>query len=161
MATILTVSEVAHYVKTLKQEGRSIVVAGGCFDILHIGHITLLEYAKKEGDTLVVLLESDTAIKKRKGIDRPIHTASQRAHMVQRLQDVDVVVLLSDNMDDTDYDDLMKIIRPDVIATTENDPHIAHKKRQAQLVGAVVKEVNKHISSISTTKLLDILSREI
>jgi len=161
MANIINISDVEKLSQQLHSETKRIVVAGGCFDILHSGHITLLENAKKEGDILFVLLESDSAIKKRKGIHRPIHTQPERAHMISRLQDVDVVVVLPDTMTDSDYDNLIRAIRPTVIATTENDIHITHKERQAQLVGARVKQVNKYLPAVSTTKLLDALSKEL
>ncbi|HYK09068.1 MAG TPA: adenylyltransferase/cytidyltransferase family protein [Candidatus Eisenbacteria bacterium] len=161
MAKIVNIEEVEKLSKQFHSLGKTIVVAGGCFDILHSGHITLLENAKKEGDVLFVLLESDSAIKKRKGIHRPIHTQHERAHMISRLQDVDVVVVLPDTMTDSDYDTLIRAIHPTVIATTENDTHITHKERQAQLVGARVKQVNKYLPAVSTTKLLDVLSKEL
>lgn len=140
--------------------GKKIVVAGGCFDLLHIGHVTLLENAKKEGDILVVLLESDSAIKRKKGINRPIHIQSQRAQLLEALKAVDAVILLADEMNNEDYDSLLEKIKPSVIATTEDDPYISHKERQAKKNGAKVVMVNKYIPSISTTQLLDVLSKE-
>lgn len=161
MVKIINVQEVEKLIKQFKLDNKKIVVAGGCFDILHYGHIELLENAKKEGKILCVLLESDSAIKKRKGIHRPIHSQSERAHMLSRVRDVDVVILLPDSMQDLDYDTLIKNLHPTVIATTENDTSIAHKKRQAELVGAKVKQVNKYLPAVSTTKLLDVLSKEL
>lgn len=140
---------------------RKIVVAGGCFDLLHIGHISLLEGAKKQGDILVILLESDAAIQKKKGINRPIHNQKQRAQLAGALRTVDIIVMLKDTMLDEDYDNLLTVIHPSIIATTENDPSISHKKRQAEKVGAQVITVNKYIPEVSTTKLLTILSKEL
>ena len=137
MVDIITSERADEYFKN--KQGK-IVVAGGCFDLLHIGHITLLENAKKEGDLLVVLLESDASIKKKKGID--------------------VVILLRDEMHDEDYDLLLQEIKPAVIATTEDDPYIIHKQRQAEKFSARVVAVNAYIPHVSTTKLLDILSKE-
>lgn len=142
-------------------DGKKIVVAGGCFDLLHIGHITLLENAKKEGDVLIVLLESDASVRKRKGIDRPIHNQEQRAQLLSALKAVDYSILLPEEMNNDDYDTLLEKIKPSVIATTESDPHISHKERQAKKIGAKVIQVNKYIPSVSTTKLLEILSKEI
>ena len=161
MADIINIGDSEKLSKHLHSQGKKIVVAGGCFDILHIGHITLLENAKKKGDVLLVLLESDDAIKKSKGIDRPIHSQQQRAHMLSSISFVDVVILLPESMKNSDYDTLIRDIHPDCIATTEKDVHISHKKRQAALVGATVVLVNKYIPSVSTTRLLDILSKEI
>lgn len=159
MAIITTVKKIGQKLESLK--GKNIVVTGGCFDLLHIGHITLLENAKKTGDILVVLLESDEAIKKRKGINRPIHNQEQRAELLSALRAVDFIILLPQDMSNDDYDTLLEKIRPSVIATTEHDPFIQHKQRQAKKVGAKIVEVNKFIPSVSTTKLLDVLSKEI
>jgi len=160
MKTIINISEVPNIVNKLQHEGKKVVVAGGCFDLLHIGHITLLENAKKLGDTLVVLLESDATIKNSKGINRPIHNQEERAHLLSALRAVDIVVLLPEDMNDKDYDKLLQAISPAVIATTENDPYIQHKERQAKEIGAKVVAVNKYMPSISTSKLVDILAKE-
>lgn len=158
MANIIDYKNVDTFFKTLGRN--NIVVAGGCFDLLHIGHITLLTNAKKQGDFLVVLIENDRAIKKRKGINRPIHSQKERAGLVAALRAVDLVILLPENMTNNDYDQLLQMIKPSIIATTENDIYIEHKKRQAEKIGAKLVEVNKYIPSVSTTKLLDVLSKE-
>lgn len=159
MAKVITIHQIASKIKQYKN--KKIVVTGGCFDIIHIGHIQLLENAKKEGDILVVLLESDSSIKKRKGIERPIHSQEQRAEILSALTAVDIVVLLPKDMGNSEYDELIETIHPAVIATSENDIHIEHKIRQAKLTGAIVKKVNNYISSVSSTKLLAILSKEL
>jgi rfaE bifunctional protein nucleotidyltransferase chain/domain len=158
MADIIPSQTASNYFKENKQE--KIVVAGGCFDLLHIGHVTLLENAKKQGDLLVVLIESDSSIKKKKGINRPIHTQKERAQLVGALKAVDVVILLSDNMQDADYDALLHVIKPAILATTDNDPYISRRKKQAEKIGAKVVAVNTYNPRVSTTKLLDILSKE-
>lgn len=160
MVTILKIPEVPNYVKKLKQKQKSLVVAGGCFDLLHIGHVTLLENAKKKGDVLIVLLESDKAIEQKKGINRPIHSQRERALLLTALRAVDIVVCLPDSMSNEDYDNVLFQIQPKVIATTKNDPFITHKERQAKKIGAKVIAVNEYIPSVSTTKLLKILSQE-
>lgn len=144
-----------------KHEGKAIVLVGGCFDVLHYGHISFLEQAKKQGDVLVVLLESDAMIKKRKGINRPIHTQDQRAYMLSRITDVDIVIKLPDIMTNDTYDSLIQTIRPHVIAVSENDAGLFHKQRQAKLVGAKIVAVTKYIQGLSTTSILTILSKEL
>lgn len=161
MTEIITIDQAKQFAKGLHDTGKSIVVTGGCFDLLHIGHITLLENAKEKGDILVVLLESDEAIKKNKGINRPIHTLQERIKLLSALRAVDVIVPLPKDMTNDQYDELMENIHPNIIATTDNDPTIMHKQRQAKLVGATVVSVNHYIPSVSTTKLLDVLSKEI
>src|SRR5690348_16876399 len=122
MADIISIEQVQSYLE--KYKNKKLVVTGGCFDLLHIGHITLLENAKKQGDSLIVFVESDEDIKKKKGINRPIHSQKERAHMLSMIKPVDIVVPLKARMTNIDYDNLIQTIKPSVIATTENDSAI-------------------------------------
>lgn len=131
-----------------------IVLVGGCFDVLHPGHITFLEKAKKMGGFLVALLESDEKIRKIKGKDRPVYSQKEREIMLKSLKAVDQVILLPFMEKEKDYDELVKTIKPDVIATTQGDPNLYHKKRAAKLVGAKLKYVTKFIGNYSTTNVL-------
>ncbi len=135
---------------------KKIVLVGGCFDILHIGHITFLEKAKAAGNFLVVLLESDETIKKLKGEGRPINSQKDRAAILASLCMVDQVISLP-VMKDSDYDQLVTKIKPVIIATTAGDPALNHKKRVAKLVGAKIKVVTKQVQDRSTTRLLNLL----
>src|SRR5512146_1347592 len=112
MAIIITTHQINEVCKKLHGQDKSIVVTGGCFDLLHIGHIHLLENAKKQGDVLLVLIESDESIKKRKGINRPIHTQKERAHLVAALSAVDIVLLLPTSVPFRGYDLFLDVICP-------------------------------------------------
>ena len=72
------------------------VLVGGCFDVLHIGHVKFLRQAKSFGDYLIVLLESDANIKKLKGSTRPIHNQKERKEVLEALKFVDKVIILPD-----------------------------------------------------------------
>ena len=72
-------------VKEAKQDSKKIVFTNGCFDLLHVGHITYLEEAKKLGDRLVVALNSDTSVRKLKGAKRPINKLKDRAKQIAAL----------------------------------------------------------------------------
>lgn len=134
-----------------------LVVTGGCFDLLHIGHITFLEEAKKYGDFLVVLLEPDETIAKTKGPKRPINTQEDRAKILAALTVVDCVIKLNPNMTNEAYDALVIALKPAIIATTKGDHNRHHKERQAMLVGATVVDVTTQVSDKSTTKLIQLL----
>jgi FAD synthetase len=134
--------------------GKKIVLVGGCFDILHPGHFKFLENAKKHGQILVVLLESDQRIKHLKGKSRPFFSQSERAQMLISLRSVDFVVMLPDKMMESDYDSLVTRIKPLVIAVSKNDPTLEFKKRSAQLVGAHVISVIDFIPGISSSNIL-------
>lgn len=134
------------------------VLVGGCFDILHIGHLTFLQAAKQHGDTLIVLLESDQTIAETKGPNRPINTQEDRAKILSALAIVDTVIMLKPQMTNYDYDDLIMTLKPAIIATTSGDRNRHHKERQAKLVAAHVIDVTEQISDKSTTKLIALLN---
>ena len=142
----------------IEKKGRT-VLAGGCFDILHIGHVRFLSEAKKMGDYLIVLLESDEKVKRLKGKSRPVFIQKERAEMLSALQCVDLVVLLPMMENDSDYLDLIHKIRPDIIAVTENDPNIQKKQGQANEVGGKLKIVS-YTKTFSSSKLAKILGAE-
>ena len=112
-----------------------LVLVGGCFDVLHPGHIIFLEKARKAGDKLVVLLESDQKIRKLKGEGRPVHTQKERAKILSALESVDSVVCLPYMEDDFEYDEIILKNNPDIIAATRGDESIEHKKRAAKKAG--------------------------
>ncbi len=158
MNKILTIDEAIKKSEELQREGKKVVLVGGCFDILHIGHITFLEKAKKEGDVLFILLEDDVKIKELKGQNRPINTQEDRAKILASLTTVDFVVMLTPMQNDILYDELIIHIKPAIIATTTGDPGRSHKERQARLINAKVVDVTQMISNKSTTKLVEILN---
>jgi rfaE bifunctional protein nucleotidyltransferase chain/domain len=137
-----------------------IVLVGGCFDILHLGHVTFLEEAKKLGKNLVVLLESDETIKRLKGENRPINRQIDRAEMLTKLKTVDYVVMLPELKNNQDYIDLIKKISPKIIAVSEQDEKINNKKQQAKLVGARLIEVTKRLRKYSTSEIIRLKSLE-
>jgi D-beta-D-heptose 7-phosphate kinase/D-beta-D-heptose 1-phosphate adenosyltransferase len=75
------------------------VWTNGCFDVLHSGHVAMLEYAKSLGDKLVVGLDTDSRVKANKGLDRPIHTLEQRMSVIGALRCVDNVVSFSNEIE--------------------------------------------------------------
>lgn len=141
-------------VKHATQIKGKLVLAGGCFDVLHPGHIVFLEKAKRAGDSLLVLLESDQKIKKLKGQGRPVHTQKDRAKILAALEFVDFIVCLPFMEKDIEYDELIAKIKPDIIAATYGDKEIGFKKRTAQKVGAKLKFVTKMVGTHSTSGIL-------
>jgi len=139
------------------KEGKGrIVLTGGCFDILHVGHVRFLSEAKKMGDYLIVLLENDKNVKKLKGENRPVFIQKERAEMLSALRSVDLVVLLPAMENDSDYLSLIRIIKPDAIVVTENDPNIEKKRGQARKIRGEL-EVVPFIRTLSTSKLAKII----
>jgi len=157
MARIVNLQELATFLPR-KSKGR-IVLAGGCFDIFHIGHVRFLSEAKGMGDYLVVLLESDKNVKQHKGKKRPVFIQKERAEMLSAIGCVDLIVLLPTMENDSDYLNLVMKIKPDIIAVTEDDPRIEKKRCQAKEIGGELKIVSL-TKTFSTSKLAKILGVE-
>lgn len=138
---------------------KRVILTGGCFDVLHAGHIEFLTHAKELGDYLVVALESDENVTRRKGPLRPIHTQQQRKAMLGALRVVDSVIDLPSMETDTDYAELVSKIKPQIIAVTEGDPYLSQKQKQAKSIGAMVVEIPK-IHSPSTSQLAKLIGLE-
>lgn len=135
------------------------VLVGGCFDLLHYGHVRFLEEAKKLGDRLVVALESDENVRRMKGEGRPIHNQGQRKEMLEALSCVDEVMSLPPMSSHQEYYDLVTRVAPQIIAITEGDPLEANKRDQATKVGATLVVIPK-IPTPSTSQLAKLLGLE-
>jgi len=108
---ILPLERLLSRVTAWRWAGERIVFTNGCFDILHIGHIRLLEQARRKGDHLIVGLNSDASVRRLKGPSRPIVTAAERSRVLAALTAVDAVVVFEE---DTPLP-LIEAIRPDVL----------------------------------------------
>ena len=157
MAKIVDLQELGNFLPG-KGKGK-IVLTGGCFDILHIGHVRFLSEAKGMGGYMVVLLESDEKVKKLKGKNRPVFIQKERAEMLATLRSVDLVVLLPMMENDNDYLKLVVKIKPDIIAVTKDDPYSGKKRWQAREVGSQLKTVSL-TKTFSTSKLARLLGVE-
>lgn len=153
MGKVLTIKEAPSIIKQLKQDGKKIVLVGGIFDLIHRGHVEFLEKARKEGDVLIVLLESDEKTREIKGKNRPINTQRDRAFVLSRFVTVDYVLLLPYFKKDKDYEKLVKVLQPDIIAVTKADTLKSLKKRYAKSVHGKLVEVISRIKEYSTSKI--------
>jgi rfaE bifunctional protein nucleotidyltransferase chain/domain len=161
MNKFMTPDQTSILATRLHRNGKKSVLVGGCFDILHVGHIAFLNAAKKEGDVLVVMLESDESITKTKGRGRPINTQDDRALILASLAVVDFVIKLPLFDRDDDYDNLVISLKPAIIATTKGDRTRSHKERQAEKIGAKVVDVTFPVVNKSTTRLVSILKESL
>ncbi len=155
MEKILTINRLGSLVKDLRRQGKKIVVAGGCFDILHPGHVIFLEKAKMAGDILIVLLEADQKVKQLKGNNRPYHNQKMRAQVLSALTAVDFCLLLPYMKTEKAYDELVEKIQPDIIAVTKGYANVDHQKRTAKLSQAKLKYVTRMLGNHSTSRILD------
>lgn len=106
---ILTREQLIQRVAEWKAQGKTIVFTNGCFDLLHVGHLHLLEQAKAMGDRLVVAINSDESIRALKGEHRPIIPEAERAELIAGLECVDAVVIFPEANATT----LIELIQPD------------------------------------------------
>ena len=81
---------------SVRASGRKLVVTNGCFDILHLGHVTYLEKARNSGDVLLIGVNSDAAVRGLKGSGRPVNSETDRASVLAALQSVDGVCIFTD-----------------------------------------------------------------
>src|SRR5579864_8662145 len=109
---ILTRAALAQRLAGHRERGERVVLANGCFDILHVGHTRYLEAARREGDVLVVAINSDASMRPLKGAGRPILPEAARARLVAGVAAVTYVTVF----DEPDVRALLEELRPDVHA---------------------------------------------
>ena len=129
----MTLGEAATLAERLRAAGRRIVLANGCFDLLHVGHVRYLEEARRLGDVLFVGVNSDAAVARLKGQGRPLMPATERMEILAALRSVDHVVVF----DDETADELLRGIKPDVHAKgTDYTEDSVPERVTAQAIGA-------------------------
>lgn len=161
MGKIIDIKTATTITADLKNARKTIVLVGGCFDIIHKGHIIFLRKAKKLGGILFVLLESDKNIKKLKGKNRPINTMADRALIMASFIFTDYVITLPELNTNEEYDEMIYSLKPDIIATTKSDPGRSHKKRQAEKLGIKLVDVLDRIKNQSTSRIAKLLRNEL
>lgn len=108
---IMSSVALAKKLSALKSKGKRVVFTNGCFDILHVGHVDYLSKARKLGDILVVGLNSDSSVRKIKGLGRPINKELDRAKILSSLYFVDYVTIF----DESTPEKLIKQLKPSVL----------------------------------------------
>ena len=109
---ILDREELVAHIAAEKAKGATIVLANGCFDVLHVGHVRYLQGARDLGDLLVVGINSDAQVARLKGEGRPILAAGERAELVASMEAVDLVTIF----DEPTVMELLLAIKPDIHA---------------------------------------------
>ena len=125
----------AEMVEAFKTVGLRIVLTQGSFDFIHIGHFLYLEKAKEQGDILIVAVDSDEKISKRKGPDRPIVSEDERIKMLSHVRHVDIVTKKDIHLPKWE---LIRKIRPDVLVATRETYSTEQANQVAELCGKVM-----------------------
>ncbi|MCF6147559.1 MAG: D-glycero-beta-D-manno-heptose 1-phosphate adenylyltransferase [Candidatus Kuenenia sp.] len=147
---IKTAEMLENILKEHRRKNDTIVFTNGCFDILHVGHIEYLKFARKQGDLLVVGLNADSSIKRLKGPNRPIVSEEERAKMLAALEDVTYVVLF----DELTPMSIIKSLKPDVLVKGEDwkDAGVVGQEFVESYGGKVV--LAPLVEGISTTNIV-------
>jgi rfaE bifunctional protein nucleotidyltransferase chain/domain len=147
--------KLARVVQRLKAQGKTVVFANGCFDLLHVGHLRYLMGSKALGDVLVVALNTDAGIRRIKGPSRPLMPLKERAELVAALECVDYVT----SFGEAKAEKTLKLLRPNIQAkgtdyTVKNVPEAALMRSLGGKV-AIAGDAKDH----STTDLVAKIKR--
>ena len=154
MASLSTRAELQHLRERWRSEGKSVVFTNGCFDLLHRGHVRLLEQARSLGDVLVLGLNSDASVRRMKGPSRPILCERERAAMAGELESVDAVVLFEEETPR----ELIAELLPDVLVKGADWSHFIAGREEVEAAGGVVVALDLQ-AGYSTTNLVDVLTK--
>ena len=141
-APILDREQLVRAVENARAAGRRIVLANGCFDLVHVGHVRYLRGAKELGDVLVVGVNSDAQARRLKGETRPFMPERERAELLAALRDVDMVTIF----DEPTVEELIRAIRPDVHAkgTDYTEDNVPER--------AIIQEVGGRVAIVGDPK---------
>jgi D-glycero-beta-D-manno-heptose 1-phosphate adenylyltransferase len=144
---VASLDEVARLARALKSDGHRIVLTSGSFDLIHLGHVKYLAKAKELGDVLIVGVDSDAKISRRKGPDRPMVPQAERLELLAHQRPVDFVYL----KDDEPRWALIRAVEPDVLVITEGNSYgEADRRALEELCGRV--EVLERQASVTTSE---------
>jgi rfaE bifunctional protein nucleotidyltransferase chain/domain len=133
-----------------KRQGKTVVFTNGCYDLLHPGHVRLLEQARSLGDVLILALNSDASVRRMKGPSRPLMAENERAAMALALAAVDAVTLF----DEDTPRELIAEVLPDVLVKGADWSHFIAGREEVEASGGRVLTVSLE-PGYSTTNLVE------
>src|SRR5699024_11200783 len=148
---ILTKEELLEEIKIAHDRQEKIVMTNGCFDIIHKGHVSYLEAARRLGDRLIVALNSDASVKRIKGPERPIMDEESRASVLASLSSVDWVVLFDEDTPESLINELL----PDILVKGSDYEVSDIKGAEAVLNNGGEVKLIDFIDGYSTTKAIN------
>jgi rfaE bifunctional protein nucleotidyltransferase chain/domain len=157
---IVSLDEAILKVNAWKMKQDKIVFTNGCFDILHLGHVSYLAQAADLGSKLIVALNTDASVKKLgKGEDRPINKEQERMQIIASLAFVDLVILFTE---ETPLETIQALLPDVLVKGADYDPTISDKQNKKYIVGSDLVLANSGIVKVidledgfSTTKLIE------
>ena len=155
MGEVVTRTELKQRIATLKRERKRVVFTNGCFDILHPGHIRMLEKARSLGDALVVGINSDPSVQEMKGPQRPVIPDSERAELLAALAAVDFVTIFDEP---TPRELITEILPAVLVKGSDWGPDEIVGREEVEAAGGEVVSIPLE-AGCSTTKLIDRIRR--
>ena len=150
MGRLYSRSKLLEQRKRWKEEGRTVAFTNGCYDLLHPGHIRLLEHAKSLADVLIVALNTDAGVRRLKGPSRPLLPEQERAEVMAALEAVDAVVLF----DEDTPRELIAALLPDILMKGADWSHFIAGREEVEAAGGKVIAVPLQ-PGYSTTGILE------
>lgn len=137
-------------------EGKKLVFTNGCFDILHRGHVTYLEFARAQGDGLIIGLNADASVRRSKGPSRPINCEEDRAFVLSALRCVDGVILFEED----EPKELIEEVLPHVLVKGKDWAHYVSGREIVEANGGQVVLADM-VEGRSTTNTIDRVLRSV
>jgi rfaE bifunctional protein nucleotidyltransferase chain/domain len=156
VACLYSRAELVEQRRRWKLAGRTVVFTNGCYDLLHPGHIRLLERCRSMGDVLILALNSDAGVRRMKGPSRPLLDESERAEVALALQAVDAVTLF----DEETPRELIAEILPDVLVKGADWSHFIAGREEVEAAGGKVVAAPLEPGHSTTNIVNTILGRQ-
>jgi rfaE bifunctional protein nucleotidyltransferase chain/domain len=155
LGTIFTREQLIDRRLEWKRSGKTVVFTNGCYDILHPGHIRLLESARSLGDVLILALNTDASVQRLKGPTRPLVSQDERAELAAALQAVDAVTFF----DEDTPRELIAAVLPDVLVKGADWSHFIAGREEVEAAGGKVLALPLEPGHSTTGILDDMLAR--
>jgi D-beta-D-heptose 7-phosphate kinase/D-beta-D-heptose 1-phosphate adenosyltransferase len=156
MAEIYSRAQLLAIRKRWRDEGRVVVFTNGCYDLLHPGHVRLLEAARSLGDVLVLALNTDASVARIKGPSRPLMSEAERADLAASLEAVDAVTLF----DEDTPRQLIAELLPDVLVKGADWSHFIAGREEVEAAGGKVVALPLEPGYSSTSIVAKLLERQ-
>jgi D-glycero-beta-D-manno-heptose 1-phosphate adenylyltransferase len=155
LGTIFTREQLIDRRLEWKRAGKTVVFTNGCYDVLHPGHIRLLESARSLGDILILALNTDASVQRLKGPTRPLVSQDERAELTAALQAVDAVTFF----DEDTPRELIATVLPDILVKGADWSHFIAGREEVEAAGGKVLALPLEPGYSTTEILEDVLGR--
>jgi rfaE bifunctional protein nucleotidyltransferase chain/domain len=156
VASLYNRAEILRQRADWKRQSKAVVFTNGCYDLLHPGHLRLLEQARSAGDVLIVGLNTDASVRRAKGPARPVNSESERAEVLLALEAVDAVVLFEEDTPRA----LIAELLPDVLMKGADWSHFIAGREEVEAAGGRVLTVALEPGYSTTAIIEKILSQQ-